>query len=500
MLLRHGNAIDAAIAVAAALSVTEPCSTGLGGDAFALVYTARDAKITAVHGNGAAPELLSAAMCKTRPDVRSPHTITVPGAVALWCDMLDRWGSMARDEVLKGAIDLAEDGFPVGKVTARLWRQGEDVLKTGRGGRELLMADGRGGWRAPREGEMWKNKGVARVLRGIAREGKDGFYKGAVAGGMVAVVRALGGVLTMRDLEKHDTVFADAVGIGYRGYDMWEVGMPAQGVVALMALGVVEGWDMGGIEDEERYHLMVEGVRMGFGEGVRVIREGGGCDEVLSKGFVEGLRGKVGDRKAEVRWGGWMGGGGTVQFCVVDKDGNAVSMVQSNYMGFGTGHVPRGMGFSLHNRGLNFVFGDKKHPNAVKGGKKPYHTIIPGMITKGGKLFAVLGVMGSYMQPQGHVQVIHGLVDRGLNAQEALDRPRFRVTGPFSSGEGLGEEEVLVEEEFDEELAESLRRRGHVVKVGDRELFGRGQVIVVREDGVVEAGSDVRADGSAAVM
>lgn len=501
--------MDAAVAIAAALAVTEPCSNGPGGDAFALVYTAADSRVTAVHGNGAAPANLTPALLARVPGLASPHTITVPGAVALWVDLVQRFGGreVSLGDILQTAVELAEGGFVVGEVTARLWGLQEGLLRNGMGGDALLVREG-DALRAPKAREVFRNEGLARVLRRIVKEGKDGFYKGETATAIIAVVRALGGVMTLEDLGAHCTEFREAIKTEFRGYTVHEPGPPAHGIVALMALAVLNGFDAD-MAEEDATHVMVEAVRMGYEKASKCVADSRihGEErvlELLEQKVVEEMRERIDmGKRGSIHWGAQSAGGGTVQFCVVDGEGNAVSMVQSNYMGFGTGHVPKGMGFSLHNRGLNFAHGVKGHPNAPGGGKKPYHTIIPGLMTRSGsgELFAALGLMGSFMQPQGHLQVIRGLVDCGLNAQQVLDKARFRVTGPFSGIEaGMERDEVLVEEGFDEGIVGSLEGRGHVVKVGQREVFGRGQVIVVRGEGVVEAGSDNRADGCAGVL
>lgn len=508
-LIQGGSAVDAAVAMAAALAVTEPCSNGLGGDAFALLYTASSRSVSALHGNGAAPAALTPALLQSPVPLSSPHAVTVPGAVALWEDMIEQHGSgnMSLADVLQPAIELAERGFPVAPITAEAWKASEAQLLAARGGKELMVADG-DGFRAPRAGEVFRNAGLAATLRRVARFGKKGFYEGPVASAIVAVVRAMGGILTLEDLAKHVTERHDSVSTSFRGYVVHETGPPTHGVVALMALNILDSYDPDELHDEgTATHVMIDALRLAYADAAKVIADPSVMPDrtrdLASKKYADVLRAQINaDRKCEVgsegeRWPG----GGTVQFCVVDADGNAVSMVQSNYQGFGTGLVPRGTGFTLNNRALNFS-GVKGHPNAAAGGKKPYHTIIPALITRGdGGLFAALGVMGSFMQPQGHVQVIRKLVDGGLDAQQALDWPRFRVTGPFSAMErGMGEDGVLVEPELSVEVVRALRERGHTVGCGERWIFGRGQVIVLRDEGIVEAGSDNRADGCAAVL
>lgn len=508
-LLLGGNAVDAAVTVAAALAVTEPCSNGLGGDSFCLVYKASSRSVTAMHGNGAAPAALSPALLQPPVQRSSPHAVTVPGAVALWSDLVDHHGSgnLKLAELLHPAIKLADEGFPVAPTTAEAWKDSQALLRTVKGGKELLIAEGNS-FRAPRAGEVFRSPGLANTLRRIANYGKRGFYEGPVANAIVAVVRAMGGVMTLEDLATHKTESRDSLATRFRDFTVFETGPPTHGVVALMALNILDGYTPAELEDETTAtHIMVDALRLAYADAAKCISDPSMMPdrtrELTSKKYADRLRAQIlEDRKCEISDEGrrWLSGG-TVQFCAVDAEGNAVSMIQSNYMVFGTGLVPRGTGFSLNNRGLNFS-SIPGHPNSAAGGKKPYHTIIPALMTRGdGGLFAVLGVMGSFMQPQGHVQVIRQLVDRGLNAQSALDWPRFRVTGAFSAvEEGMGEDGVLVEPEMSDEIIRELRKRGHRVTVGNRFLFGRGQVIVVRGGGVVEAGSDNRADGGAAVL
>lgn len=509
VLIQGGNAVDAAVAVAAALAVTEPCSNGVGGDAFALLYTASSRAVSALHGNGATPAALTPALLQPPVPVSSPHTVTIPGAVALWVDLLEQHGSrkMSLADVLQPAIELAERGFPVSPTTADAWKASEALLLAARGGKEVLVSDG-GDFRAPRAGEVFRNAGLATTLRRVAKFRKKGFYEGPVASAIVALVRAMGGVMTLEDLSRHVTEMYDSVSTSFRGYVVHETGPPTHGIVALMALNILDSYDSTELRDEgTATHVMIDALRLVYADATKVIADPSVMPDrtrdLASKKYADVLRARINaDRKCEVGGEGeiWPGGG-TVQFCVVDADGNAVSMVQSNYQGFGTGLVPRGTGFTLNNRALNFS-GVKGHPNAAAGGKKPYHTIIPALITRGdGGLFAALGVMGSFMQPQGHVQVIRKLIDGGLDAQQALDTPRFRVTGPFSAVEqGMGEDGVVVEPEMSVEVVRALTERGHTVRFGERWVFGRGQVIVVRDEGIVEAGSDNRADGCAAVL
>lgn len=511
MMMMGGNAIDAAVATAAVLAVTEPCSNGLGGDAFSLTYTASSCAVSAMHGNGASPSALSPSKLQSPVPLSSPHTVTVPGAVALWVDLHEQkgGGKLSLADILSPAIELAANGFPVAPVAAMAWERAQPLLLQASGGKDLLVRDGTG-FRAPKAGEVFRNAALADTLRKIVSSGKKGFYEGSIANAMVEAVCELGGSLSPDDLANHKTELRDSLTTSFREYVVHETGPPTHGVVALMALNVLDGYTPEQLRDKGfATHITVDAIRLAFTDATRCIADPrlmpDNSVKRASKEYADMLRAQITHNKKCVlssdgeRWPG----GGTVQFCAVDAEGNAVSMIQSTYLGFGTGIVPKGTGFSLNNRGLNFS-GVEGHPNRPAGGKRPYHTIIPGLVTKkDGGLFAVLGVMGSFMQPQGHVQVIRQLVDEGATAQQALDCPRFRVTGAFSGvEEGMGEDAVLVEPDMSKDTVRALTERGHVVSVGDRSKFGRGQVIVVRNENafVVEAGSDNRADGCASVI
>jgi len=498
-----GTAADAAIAVAAALNVTEPTSTGLGGDCFALYFDAATAAITALNGSGRAPAGLSLDLIRAQgldplPPFH-PHTITVPGACAGWCDLLERHGRLARADVLAPAIRLAEEGFAVGEITAHFWARGIDRQR-GAANLDELTIEGR----APRAGERFRNPGLARTLRAIAEGGKDAYYQGEIAEAIVRVVQDAGGVMTAADLAGHVSTWDEPISTTYRGLRVWECPPNGQGLTALIALNILEGLDLAGQAPlgPERLHLLVEAMRLAFADTRWYVADPRVSPvpvaELLSKDYAARRRALIDPARAtvDVARGAPVAGSDTVYFCVVDGAGNACSFINSNYMGFGTGIVPRGHGFTLQNRGHCFSL-DPAHPNALAPGKRPYHTIIPGMITRGdGSLYAPFGVMGGFMQPQGHVQVVVALVDDGAAPQAAVDRPRFCIEPVDDGGQ------VHLEEGIAAATADALAARGHPVVPGvsgyARALFGRGQIIRRDADGTLTGGSDPRTDGGLA--
>jgi gamma-glutamyltranspeptidase / glutathione hydrolase len=511
VLMAGGNAADAAIATAAALNVTEPTSTGIGGDCFALYYKAQTGEITALNGSGRAPAQLDLALLGrqniTRDGALPPfhaHTVTVPGACAGWCDLLARHGSLALPDVLAPAIGLAEDGFPVAPITAHFWARGaERQLRAAPGG-DALLIDGR----APRAGEIFRNLGLARTLRAVAEGGQEAFYGGEIAAAIASRVQAAGGVLTTADLAAHTSTWDEPISTHYRGMRVWECPPNGQGLAALLALNILEGFDLGGLDagDSRRWHYMIEAMRLAFADTNWYVADPRFSDVplsgLLSKDYASRRRELIRPHRAslDVRQGAPAAGSDTVYLCVVDGQGNACSFINSNYMGFGTGLVPEGRqgswGFTLQNRGHNFSL-DPRHPNALAPGKRPYHTIIPGMITReaDGSLYAPFGVMGGFMQPQGHMQVVVAMLDDGLDPQAALDRPRFCIEPAAADGT------VALERGLPQALVNDLRALGHPLKpdVGgyERALFGRGQIIRRDGDGILWAGSDPRADGCA---
>ncbi|KAL2857213.1 gamma-glutamyltranspeptidase family protein [Aspergillus pseudoustus] len=543
ILMKGGNAAASSPlclhSLAAALNVSEPGSTGIGGDMFCLFHDNATRKVHGLNGSGRAPRGLSLDIARSqlglspgesgRIPLSSVLAVTTPGAAAGWVDTVQRFGSgkLSLEEILNPAIRLAEDGFPVSEVSARLWQENESSLrKASPNYRELLKPDpaAKDGARAPVAGELMRNPGLAHTFRALAAEGKDGFYRGRIADAIVKAVNERDGFLSHDDLAYHaDTgsTITDPVLVRFNGeVDIWEHPPNGQGLVALMALRLLE--ELGRSNkipslsrlqhnSAEHIHALIEVFRIAFSDGTWWIADPAHSKtpNLLSKAYIaERARffhpahasntishGSPAFKSCD-----------TVYFAVVDKDRNAASVVNSNYHGFGTGIIPKDCGFTLQSRGANFSL-TPGHPNVLDPGKRPYHTIIPAIATNphDGSLHTVFGVMGGFMQPQGHVQLLMNMLVFGMDAQRALDAPRVCIgsTGHRLSS-GRNERTVYLEEKVDLEVVEELQGRGHfvqIVKEWEREIFGRGQIIrAVREEGgrsVLEAGSDLRGDGMA---
>ncbi len=505
ILQRGGNAADAAIAAAAVLAVTEPTSCGIGGDCFAMFYGDDTGAVTALNGSGRAPKALtidrlrSEGLGDSLPAFHG-HTVTVPGAVAAWSDLAERHGTLPLGEVLRPAIRIADEGFPVAPITAYFWElEASMKLQSSHGGAQLLI-DGR----APRAGELIRNRALADVLRRVAADGPRAFYEGEVAEKIVAAVAAAGGAMTVSDLEAHRSTWDEPISTVYRDVRVHECPPNGQGLATLLALNILAHRDIGALDPlgADRLHEVIEALRLAFADTRYYVADPVVApvpvDELLSDDYAA-ERAALIDRSratADPKRGTPTGGSNTVYLSVVDGDGNACSLIFSNYMGFGTGIVPDKLGFPLQNRGHGFSL-DPDHPNALAPRKRPYHTIIPGMATRenDGSLYASFGVMGGFMQPQGHVQVLLALLDDGADPQAALDRPRVCLR----TGEPIGT--IAVEAGIDSDVVKQLAQRGHDVQQiqgHQRAVFGRGQIITRdAESGVLCGGSDPRADGCA---
>ena len=416
--------------------------------------------------------------------------------------MVQRFGRLPLSTILAPAIRLAEEGFPVAPITAYHWaRAAEQQLRQALGGQELTIS-GRG----PRPGEIFRNPGLAGTLRTVAAGGKDAFYQGEIAAAIAETVQKAGGCLTIADLAAHRSTWELPISITYRGVRVWECPPNGQGLTALLALNLLEGFDLAALDPlaPERLHLEIEAMRLAFADARWYIADPlfsrVPVAELLSKEYATERRKLINRKRATLdqRHGTPVIGSDTVYFSVVDGEGNACSFINSNYLYFGTGIVPSGWGFALQNRGANFSL-EPEHPNVVAPRKRPYHTIIPGMLTRmDGTLLGPFGVMGGFMQPQGHMQVVVALADDKLDPQAALDRPRFCIVGGTADGE------VGIEEGISPQTLRILKEMGHpayAVSGYERSLFGRGQIILHDpETGVLCAGSDPRADGCAMAL
>ena len=508
ILRQGGNAADAAVATAAALNVTEPTSTGIGGDCFALFYDAKTKKISALNGSGRAPAALSLELLQKQgfKDELPPfhaHTVTVPGAAAGWCDLVEQHGRLKMREILAPAIRLAEEGFSVAPLTSYFWERGAaNQLSKAANGRELTL-DGR----APQPGERFHNPGLGRTFRVLAEGGKDAFYQGEVAQALVQVVRDSGGVITVEDLAAHRSTWDEPISTTYRGFRVWECPPNGQGLATLLALNILEPLELHNLDPlgAERFHLLIEAMRLAFADTRWFVADPATnpapLDAMLSKEYASKRRELIDLKQANPSFshGAPTSSSDTVYLSVVDEEGSACSFINSNYYGFGTGIVPKGWGFTLQNRGFGFSL-DPGHPNALAPGKRPYHTIIPALITRqhDDSLFACYGVMGGFMQPQGHLQVAVGLIDDELDPQSALDRPRFCIEDGTPAGS------ASLEDGVPPSTLAALEELGHSVKrvTGmERALFGRGQVILRDpHSGTLWGGSDPRADGMAMTL
>jgi gamma-glutamyltranspeptidase/glutathione hydrolase len=506
ILRRGGNAADAAVATAAVLNVTAPASTGVGGDCFALYYDAASQEITALNGSGRAPAALKLEDLRAQglaqiPE-RSPDAVTVPGAVMGWYDLLTRHGTMMLAEVLTDAIHYARDGFPVSPVFGALWGHPttEAFLKNSPNTDDYLP-DGS----APRVGEVVRLPTLANTLQTIAEGGPEAFYSGPIADAIVSTLQEQGGVMSHQDLKNHHSTWHQPIETDYRGIAIYECPPNGQGIATLQALNIAEGWPLGEMPwyAPERLHLMVEAMRLAFADARQYVADvatiPAPIDALLSKDYAAARRALVSSERAmqPPSFGLPLAASDTVYLSVVDGEGNACSFINSLYMGFGSGIVAKGTGIFLQNRGVNFSL-DPEHPNALAPGKRPYHTIIPGMALKDDHLWASFGVMGGFMQPQGHFQVIVAMVDDDLNPQEALDRPRFCLLG------GEATSVLGLEDGIPVETMARLAELGHTVKPvagASRTCFGSGQIIRRdAETGVLYGGSDPRKDGLVAAF
>jgi gamma-glutamyltranspeptidase / glutathione hydrolase len=535
ILSKGGNAADAAVACAAALNVTEPTSTGIGGDMFALYFDAQTKQVTALNGSGRAPAALTLDRLKKENLLADglppyhPYTITIPGACAGWCDLIEKHGSLSLTDILSPAIRLADEGFPVAPITSYFWDRGaERQLKSALNGGELTI-DGR----APNAGEIFYNKGLAKTFRLIAEKKAEGFYQGQIAEAIVSVIKEAGGCMSDEDLAEHVSTLENPISVNYHGLKVYECPPNGQGITALIALNLLEGFDLSSLDSlsPEKMHLMIEAMRLAFADASWYIADPAfskiPMSELLSKEYANERRKLINLKRATIdqKRGTPVASSNTVYLSVVDGFGNACSFINSNYMGFGTGIVPKGWGFTLQNRGHNFSL-EANHPNVLAPKKRPYHTIIPAMVTRltaknaknvknqknlsdlsglGGSnnefeesLYASYGVMGGFMQPQGHVQVLSALKDANLDPQSALDLPRFCIDVDEAGGK------VAIEEGMPAKTMDALKKMGHPlyeVSGYNRALFGRGQVILRdNETGVLCGGSDPRADGHAASL
>lgn len=546
ILEQGGNAAMACVGMAAAMGVLEPQMTGIGGDAFALYYDGKTKAIKGVNGSGKAPAKMSvdflrdvAGIQGARIPGNSVHAVTVPGAIAAWDDIVQQWGNgkMTLEQILAPAVSLARDGVVVSSISRNMWENGvTKLLKASPNGHELLAGPNHD--RAPLEGELFCNEYMARVLETVGQEGKDGFYKGPIAEEIINVLQEKGSIMTLDDLAAHTTKFVDPVKMevdaGANRHEdkdplfLHELPPNGQGLVALIAVGIINQLQKQGKVDlakmkhnsTEYLHLLIECLKFAFKDAEEFVTDVEHLDydvnDLLSESYLS-ERAKLfsADKVNTAFESGVLNPtrkSDTSYFTATDSEGNACSFIASLYMGFGSGIVPKGCGFALQNRGCNFNLTPGTR-NCIAGGKRPYHTIIPALATRKNddSLYCTYGVMGGFMQPQGHMQVLYNMKVFGYDAQQALDSPRLCLTvddkGP-DSGRGStspvsGHTIVALEEGISPEVVSQLEKMGHRVQLvtgPGKGLFGRGQIIqslVSHGKTVYSAGSDPRGDGMA---
>lgn len=497
MLKKGGNAFDAAIATALTLGVVEPMSTSIGGDAFMLYHCAADGKIYGVNGSGRCPQRLTLAALRQQGIRGVPShgwgSVTVPGAIDAFFELQRRHGKLTFAEVLEPAIYYASDGFPVTEVIADQWRDAVPLLRQCPASAQTYLINGQ----APQAGDVHRQPNLAQTLRLLASEGKEAFYQGDIAQRIVRYAQDTGGYLTMEDFAAHTTEWVEPLRTDYRGYTVLELPPNGQGITALMILNVLEGYDLRAMDygSAAYYHLLIEATKQAFADRSRYIADPAFAvlpvQGLLSKAYAAARRQEITPQQA----GDYLPGdpvsfSNTVYISCVDSERNAVSFINSLYMGFGSGIVAGDTGVCLQNRGAGFV-ADPHHPNALFPGKRPFHTIIPAMITKDDKPWLCYGVMGGDMQAQGHAQVAINAIDFGMNVQEAIEAPRYRI---------MGGRRVALERAIAHDVRQQLTALGHVLEpYGDQSIsYGGGQAILIDEArGVLQAGSDYRKDGCA---
>lgn len=496
VLQQGGNAVDAAVATAAALTVVEPTSNGIGGDLFALVWAGG-----ALHGlnaSGRAPALLTrGALPGGELPTHGWLPVTVPGIPRGWADLHGRFGRLPFEQVLAPAIHYAERGYPLSPVLAEGWQRGIRAHQQRQGAEfaPWLETFAPAGFTA-RPGEVWASAAHAQTLERIARTHADDFYCGKLAAQIDAFARDTGGLLRAEDLAAHQSEWVTPISAAYQDHVAWEIPPNGQGLAALLALGILDGLDLPGHLDEHSLHLQIEAMKLGFADAKRYVADPQHVDvpveALLSPAYATARRALIGPQARDPEPGD-PHSHGTVYLAAADGEGQMVSLIQSNYMGFGSGVVVPGTGVGLQNRGHNFNL-EAGHPNELAPGKRPYHTIIPGFLTRmDGTPVGPFGVMGGFMQPQGHLQVVLNTVQYGMNPQQALDAPRWQWTGG---------KVIEVEHELGAVLARALQARGHQVKVDlNPAAFGRGQIIWRDpRTGVLCGGSESRADGQVAAF
>jgi gamma-glutamyltranspeptidase/glutathione hydrolase len=502
-----GNAIDAAIAVNATLGVVEPMSCGIGGDLFAIVWNAESQSLYGFNGSGRSPYSLTRQVFADKKLDRIPLqgvlSWTVPGCVDGWFALNDRFGSLPMAKLLAHAIDYAEEGFPVSPTIARAWMQAADLLQAERSSAETFLPRGR----PPKCGEVFFNKDLARSLRGIVAHGRDAFYRGEIAEKIAATSKRLGGYLSMRDLLAHESNWVEPVSTQYRGYEVWQLPPNTQGLAVLQMLRIIEKFDLAsmGHNSVDYLHHLVEAKKLVYEDRARAYADpdfySPPVKTLLSDEYTKKQSLRIDRLQASSKLlsdPSSLQNGDTVYLTVVDSKRNAISLIQSNFHGFGSGIVPSGTGFVMQDRGALFSL-NPHSANCLEPHKRPFHTIIPAFVTEKGRPVFSFGVMGGHQQPQGQVQLLCNIIDFGMDVQEAGDALRFRHEGSSSPVGDVMEDggRLYLEPGIPQEVASGLRARGHKVVYGTGGYGGYQGIWIDQERNVLRGGSESRTDGCA---
>ncbi len=508
ILKAGGNAIDAAIAVNAALGVVEPMSCGIGGDLFAIIQDAESGGLTGLNASGRAPYAATIEHYRGRgyeyiPDT-GPLNWSVPGCVDGWVCLLERFGTMSLAQVLEPAIFYAESGFPVSDIIARDWAGSTPLLSPWPESVRVYLPGGQ----APEPGAVFRNPDLARTYRILAEGGRDAFYHGEIAEAIVACSREAGGLFSPEDFHDHASTWDAPVCVDYRGHTVWELPPSGQGIAALQMLNILEGFDLAetGCLSAETLHLQIEAKKLAYADRAEFYADPAFADvpvkDLLSKAYADRQRERIDPRRAAVdvlAGDPILQHGDTAYMTVVDQDRNAVSFIQSIFRGFGSGIVPERTGFPIQNRGQLFSL-DPAHRNALVPHKRPFHTIIPAMVTRNGKPWLTFGLMGGAMQPQGHVQVLCNMIDYGMDVQEAGDAPRFQHFGsaePTGAPMEAGGGRVNVEDGIGEEAFVRLEEKGHRISRSAHGYGGYQAIGIDPDTGMLHGASEPRKDGCA---
>lgn len=507
ILKAGGSAVDAAIAANAALGLMEPTGCGIGGDLFAIVWDAERKELAGLNASGRAPALMTLDYFREQGldsiPPYGPLPVSVPGAVDGWFELHGRYGRLPMEQVLAPAIDYADKGFPVSEVIAYYLQRSAGRLGEYPGFAETFMQDGR----MPEKGEMFRNPRLADTYRKIATGGRDAFYKGDIARAIDEYMTEHGGLLRYDDLASHRSEWVTPVSTNYRGWDLFELPPNGQGIAALQILNVLEAYDIAsmGFGSPEYIHTFVEAKKLAFEDRAKYYVDmdfaNVPVDWLISKDYASERRALIAETAAESYPAGdaKLDDGDTIYLTVADRDGNMVSLIQSNYRGMGSGMTPGELGFVLQDRAELFAL-DENHANVVEPRKRPFHTIIPAFVMKDGKPLMSFGLMGGAMQPQGHAQIIINMVDFGMNLQEAGDAARIRHTGSSQpTGETMTDGGVVhLESSFSAETRAELEARGHTLGPSNGGFGGYQAILWDEDEGVWYGASEVRKDGQAA--